>query len=412
MSPSPDAILARARDTAAQMNDRLARWCAIPSHAANPPGQRQMANVVAGAFGRVRGRVEQERVGPGGLSALHIRSPERAGPCVLLVGHYDTVPHDGPSPEPEVVLDGNRIWARGAADMKGGLVVMLAAIQLLEAGAGSPPPWMAIVVPDEELGTPWSRSLLVTAAESAAAALVFEPALPDGRIVRARKGVGTVTIVVRGRSAHAGRNPDLGRSAIAALAEVVGRIEALADGHDGTTVAVTTIGGGSAANAIPAEARAQVDVRVERQTEAERVLAGIEQACEEIGRRRSVEIVADGGVHRPPRPVDSATEAIFDCYRTGARAMGIEVDWTDVGGGSDANLLPATVPALDGLGVVGGGLHAPDEYADIRSLPERAALAACLIARIGSAAVTSSGNLGEHANGGALDASDRGTIKD
>jgi len=365
------------------MSDRLARWCAIPSHAADPAGQQRMADELAEAFARLGARVEREPVGPGGLTVLRARSPERPGRPVLLVGHYDTVPHDGPEPQPEVIIDGARLRARGAADMKGGLVVMTAALALVESTAmGSPPPWEAIVVPDEEIGTPWSRVALATAAEGAAAALVFEPSLPDGRIVRARKGVGTVTIGVTGRAAHAGRSPEAGRSAIAALAEIVGRVEALADGPRGTTVAVTTIGGGSAANVVPAEARAQVDVRVERQSESARVLAAIERVSQEIGRRRAVAISVGGGVHRPPRPVDPATRGIFEAYRSAGRAMGVEIDWADVGGGSDANLLPAAVPVLDGLGVVGGGLHAPDEYAELPSLPLRAALAASLMGRI------------------------------
>lgn len=370
--------------SARRMGERLARWCAIPSHAGDPIGQRRMADEVAGALTGLGARIDREPVGPEGLPALRASSPERAGRPVLLVGHYDTVPHDGPAARPEVRVEGVRLRARGAADMKGGLVVMGGALEIVEAGAlGPPPPWRVIVVPDEEIGTPWSRGLLATACEGAVAALVFEPSLEDGRLVRSRKGVGTVSIDVVGRSAHAGRDPATGRSAIAALAELVPGIEALADEGSGTTVAVTTVGGGSASNVIAAGACAQVDVRVGRPSESDRVLAGIERIAREVAGQRGVEIAVDGGVHRPPRPVDAGSTALFEAYRSAGRTMGLEIDWADVGGGSDANLIPPEMPVLDGLGAVGGGLHAPDEYAYLPSLPVRAALAAALIAHIG-----------------------------
>lgn len=380
---APGAVLAAARASSTQMSQRLGRWCAIPSHAGDPVGQRRMAEEVGRGFIELGARVDREPVGPDGLPALRVRSAARTGRRVLLVGHYDTVPHDGAARDPDVVIDGERLQARGAADMKGGLVVMIAALALVEEVVlGSPPPWEAVIVPDEEIGTPWSRSLLAEASQGAAGALVFEPSLPDGRIVRARKGVGTITIDVRGQAAHAGRDPDGGRSAIAALSELVAPLERLTDRSAGTTVAVTTIRGGSAPNVIPADAVAQVDLRVERPSESARVVADIERLCGETARRHELEIAIGGGVHRPPRPAGAAAQALFETYREAGRLMGLDIDWVDVGGGSDANLIPCEVPVLDGLGVVGGGLHGPDEYADLASLPVRAALAACLIAGI------------------------------
>jgi glutamate carboxypeptidase len=361
----------------------LARWCAIPSHAGDPAGRRRMADELARAFGGL-GRASLEPVGPESDPLVRVRSPARPGGRVLLVGHYDTVPNDGGGPTPAVAVAGDRILARGAADMKGGLVVVLEALRLLEDGPGAAPAWEVVVVPDEEIGTPWSRGSLADAARGAAAALVFEPALPDGRIVRARKGVGTLRLEVVGRPAHAGRDPHRGRSAVAALAELVGRVEACGDPATGTVVTVTTIAGGSAPNVVPGSAAADVDVRVDAAPEAERVLAAIGSAAREVAAARGVAIESHGGVHRPPLIPTPAAEELFRAYRDGARALGVAVDWADVGGGSDANLLAhAGPPVLDGLGPVGGGLHSPDEYALIPSLDERAALAAALMRALG-----------------------------
>lgn len=358
----------------------LARWCAIPSHAGDPEGTRRMARELTAAFAEV-GATALEPVGPGGEPIVLARSPERPGRRVLLVGHYDTVPHDGPGRDPAVAVEGDRIAARGAADMKGGLVVMLEALRTLEAGPAPAPAWEALIVPDEEIGTPWSRVRLLEAAHRVAAALVFEPALAGGRVARARKGVGTLTLDVAGRAAHAGREPHLGRSAVAALAELVGRVEALADPAAGTTVTVTSVAGGSAPNVVPSAATARVDLRADSDREAARVVAGARAAAAEVAARREVAIEVGGGVHRPPKPVDAASEALFEAYRAAGQRVGVAIDWADAGGASDANLLAAAgVPVLDGLGAVGGGLHAPGEYALIASLDERAALAAALMA--------------------------------
>jgi glutamate carboxypeptidase len=275
-----------------------------------------------------------------------------------------------------------RIVARGSADMKGGLVVMVEALTRVEAG-GSPPSWHVVMVPDEEIGTPWSRTILREAADQSTVALVFEPATANGGLVRRRKGVGTIAITIAGRAAHAGRNPWEGRSAIAAMADLIPRIDALGNRAAGTYVNVTTATAGSAANVIAATARLQVDVRVDSASESERVLAGIGDAARTVGTDRGVEVMVTGGLHRPAMVANPAADALVELYRTAAAVRGLEISWTDVGGGSDANLIAqAGIPVLDGLGVVGGDLHGPDEYALIDSLDERADLTRDLLAAI------------------------------
>lgn len=189
-----------------ELVDLLARWCRIPSHADNRDGLMAMADELIAVLTPIAGRVAVHPVGPHLLPVVQAWSPPRSTPSVLLAGHFDTVPHDGAETTPDVRMVNGRIVARGTADMKGGLVVMVEALGRVEAD-GTPPSWHVVIVPDEEIGTPWSRAILRDAAERATVALVFEPATADGGLVRRRKGVGTVAIAITGRAAHAGRNP-------------------------------------------------------------------------------------------------------------------------------------------------------------------------------------------------------------
>lgn len=350
----------------------LTRWCEIASDRTTPAGQVAMADEVVAALAPIAGDVRRESVGPAGLPLVRARSAERAGPRVLLVGHLDTVPHDGPGPAPATHVEGGRLYGRGTADMKGGLVVMVEALARAEASRHAPA-WEVIVVPDEEIGTPWSADVLMAAARGAAVALVMEPATIDGGLVRRRKGVGTIRVQIDGRAAHAGRNPQDGRSAIAAMAALVAPIEQLADLAAGTYVNVTMASGGSATNVIAPHAALEVDLRVDATAEAERVMAGIATSARDVAAQHEVSIAVTGGLHRPPMPFHEGSERLFTAYRDIVRAGGGDVSWSDVGGGSDANLVAqAGVPVLDGLGVRGGDLHGPAEFAEIASIEERA----------------------------------------
>lgn len=365
--------------TRERLTNRLAKWCRIPTHAAAPAGQEIMAATLSDALLALTSDVVRVPVGPSGAAVVHARSTSGTGSPVLLVGHYDTVPHTGPDEIPPVTIRNERLYGRGAADMKGGLVVMMEALAQLESRA-SRPSWEVLIVPDEEIGTPWSQDILLHAAEAAACALVLEPATVGGHLVRRRKGVGTVALEIGGRAAHAGRNPQEGRSAIAAMADSIIAIERLADHQLGTFVSVTTAAGGIAANVIPDTARLQIDIRVDSSDEAERVLDGIEAVTGEVAQRHEVTITRTGSLHRPPMPLHDDSHQLFERYRAAAERRGVTIDWVDVGGGSDANIVAqAGLPVLDGLGVCGADLHGPGEYAELASLSERADLLAELL---------------------------------
>ncbi len=350
----------------------LRSWCEIASDRTTPTGLEVMADQLAAALTPIAGDVRRESVGPAGLPLVRARSVERPGGRVLLVGHLDTVPHDGPGSTPLTRVERGRLFGRGAADMKGGLVVMVEALARAEA-RGQAPPWEVMIVPDEEIGTPWSADALFAAAGEARVALVLEPATADGGLVRRRKGVGTIRVQFAGRAAHAGRNPQEGRSAIAAMAALVAPAEQLADVSAGTFVNVTMASGGTATNVIAARAGIEIDVRVDTSAEADRVRAGVAALAEQVAATHGVAVEVAGGLHRPPMPVHDGSERLFTSYRDIVRAGGDDVTWHDVGGGSDANLVAqAGIPVLDGLGVRGGDLHGPNEFAEIASIEQRA----------------------------------------
>jgi glutamate carboxypeptidase len=230
---------------------------------------------------------------------------------------------------------------------------------------------------DEEIGSPTSRSLIEGLARHSAYALVLESPLPGGRLKTARKGVGGFTVEIEGKAAHAGVEPEKGISAVTELARQVLRINALAEPSAGTTLNVGVVEGGTTPNVVPARARARVDVRVTTAAEAQRTEKAL-RALAPVTPGARLTVV--GGFNRPPMERTPAIAALFDNARRIGETLGLFLTEGSTGGGSDGNLTAALgVPTLDGLGALGGGAHADDEHILIDSLPERAALLACLL---------------------------------
>lgn len=299
-----------------------------------------------------------------------------AGPSpVLLLGHLDTVWERGAFGG-GFESDGGRATGPGVFDMKGGVVVGLAALEALSALGGARPPLVLLLTGDEEVGSPSSRGPIEYEAGSSRAVLVLEP--PSGAALKlARKGVGTFRLSLRGRAAHAGLEPDRGVNAVSELARLVAEVEALADPDAGTTVTPTVLRGGGHTNVVPDSAELLIDVRFPSAGEAARVESGLRGLRP---RHPEATLEVGGGSNRPPLE-PAASEKLFSL----ARASALELGWpglagTRVGGGSDGNFTAALgIPTLDGLGIIGGGAHARGEWADLGSIPERAALlAACL----------------------------------
>jgi len=305
---------------------------------------------------------------------------------ILLVGHYDTV-FSADHPFQEVHQDGDdTLRGPGVADLKGGLIAMRHALEVLEDRGvltdGPVPVGVDILVnPDEEIGSPSSKEALATAARRAEIGLVYEPALPDGSLVSGRKGSGNYSLVVRGRAAHAGREPHLGRNAIVAMAGAVQAIAELNGARPGATVNVGTIRGGTSNNIVPALAMADINIRITEGAHADWFDEELRRITTEVGIPDGFEAVLHGGFGRIPKPVTPALDELLGRVAGAGRRLGTELTWQATGGCSDGNdLAAAGLVNVDTMGVHGGDIHSDGEWMRISSLVERAALSALVVA--------------------------------
>lgn len=313
----------------------------------------------------------------GQLLAIADETNGRAG-RQLLLGHCDTVWQIGTLEKMPVESRQGRLHGPGVYDMKGGLVQAIFAVEALrDLGIAPPLAPLFFINSDEEIGSADSADRIRQLAQQVDRAMVMEPSLgPDGKLKTARKGVGRFVITITGRAAHAGLDPDKGVSAILELSHVVQALHALNDPEAGTTVNVGTIDGGARPNVVAAQSRAQVDVRVRTEAIARRVEAAIHGLQPTVA---GTEIKVEGNIGRPPLERTAGNRKLWHRALEAADSLGITIDEGDAGGGSDGNWTSLYTPTLDGLGAVGDGAHALDEHVIEETMPERAALLACLL---------------------------------
>jgi glutamate carboxypeptidase len=329
-----------------------------------------------GDTAEIRERVASELRAVGAEVARHgdhlVGELTGEGAPLLLLAHMDTVWPRGTLARMPWRIDDGRAYGPGAYDMKSGIVILLEAIRR----ANTRRALRVVVTADEEIGTPTGREVLAHAAQGAAAAFVVEPPDSDGHLKTARKGLGRFSVAVTGRSAHASV-PSSGVNAIEELAHQILRLQQASDPEHGLTFSVGVVAGGTSENVVPAEALAKVDVRVARMEDrdhAEQVLASLEPVLQ------GTSIAIGGGWTRPPLERSEGSAALFARAREAGRELGLDLQETSSGGGSDGNLVGVLgVPVLDGLGAIGAGAHALDEHVVIESLPVRAELLARLL---------------------------------
>ncbi len=344
-----------------------------PSH--ELPAVEASAAAVAALIERRLGTPAELVASPAGP---HVHWRGEGAPRVLLVGHHDTVfPHGALAARPFTVVDG-RVTGPGVFDMKGGIVLGVHAVAALADRSGIE----LLFTSDEEVGSGASRALIEERAKACGAALVLEPAADGGAVKIGRKGTGGFEVVVHGRAAHAGLEPEKGVNALVEASRQVLAINELGRPERGTTVTPTVARAGTADNVVPAEARVRVDVRVTELAEADRLEEAM-AALTPFDPAASLEVL--GGLNRPPMP-ESATAELFALAGNVAAAIGVPaLAGVAVGGGSDGNFTAAIgVPTLDGLGVTGGGAHADHEYAEVATMLDRTRLLTALIAAIRS----------------------------
>jgi len=296
---------------------------------------------------------------------------------VLLLGHVDTVFQSGEAARRPFRIEDGRATGPGVFDMKGGLALIVAAMRAMN---GVPRPITVLLTSDEELGSPSSRELIEREANAAHAVLVMEPSLPGGALKTSRKGTGRFTVKATGRAAHAGIDPEKGINAVEEIAHQILELQRLSDPSRGTTVTVGIVQGGTRVNVVPAVAGLEADVRISNNEEAARITAAIQGLRPRVS---GAVLEVRGGINRPPMERSSETARLFVLAKEIASEMGITLEEGSTGGGSDGNFTSALgIPTLDGLGPIGRGAHSLDEYVDVESLPQRAALIAELIRRV------------------------------
>lgn len=380
---------------AAPMLDQVRRWAAVNSGSRNLAGLATVAAMLADAFSVLPGDVRlidpeevvtvnsegQPELLPHGKHLL--LSVRRDAPVrLLLTGHMDTVfPSDHAFQTVRWADDGT-LNGPGVADMKGGLAVMLAALQAVETSAIFAPVGYDVVInSDEELGSASSTGLLREAARGKIAALTYEPALPDGTLAGARAGSGNFSIVVTGRSAHAGRNPDEGRNALLAAADIALRLKA--GGGPALACNPARIDGGGPNNVVPDKAILRVNFRPQTTGAEELAHQLITRSVADVSRLHDVKVTVHGGFGRPPKPMDTKAMPLFNLVKQCGADLGLPIEWRDTGGVCDGNNIAACgVPVVDTMGVRGGAIHSDGEYLIVESLAERAQLSALTMLRI------------------------------
>jgi len=301
---------------------------------------------------------------------------------IMVLGHIDTVYQAGTLAKMPFRISRGCAWGPGAFDMKAGLVLALFAVDALKAlGARPTKRFVFFWNTDEEIGSETSRREIEKEARRSELVLVLEPSLgPEGRLKTARRGVGTAEVIVTGRAAHAGINPREGVNAVHELALQIGRLMKMNDARRGITVQATVIAGGTVSNVVPEHARAEVDIRYTRLADA----PGLDRKLHALRPiLKGARIEVRGGVNRPPLERTAGGSRLFQHAQSLMREIGVSLGEASTGGGSDGNLTAALgVPTLDGLGAVGDGAHSSREHVVIRTLPERAALLAGLLATL------------------------------
>ncbi|MDX9912230.1 MAG: M20/M25/M40 family metallo-hydrolase [Phycisphaerales bacterium] len=315
-------------------------------------------------------------------TAVCARTSGRASATrILLAGHLDTVhdPH-GPFRELSIRPDGQTATGPGCVDMKGGLVILVAALESLEA-CGVDVAWSVVLNSDEETGTYCSDRHLREQAAKHDVALTVEPALPKGELAIERPGSGQFFVEVRGRSAHVGRAFTEGVSAVNRLAHELLRIADMPDPARGRIINVGPIEGNRAANAVPDRARAWGNVRYP-DAQIERELGDMLDALA-TPPDATPGVRVERSFNRPPKPLTDSVQKLALLAREAAENLGQSLPFAKTGGVCDGNNMQAAgIPVIDTLGVRGGGLHTPDEWIDLRSLVERCQLLALVIARL------------------------------
>lgn len=391
-----EPLLERLDGEGEAMAARTEAWSAVNSGSFEPAGLTRMRALLLDAFAALPGVIEEvplapsQRVRPDGALAdiehgasIRLRVRPDAAVQVALTGHYDTVfPAAHPFQTPW--REAGALRGPGVADMKGGLSLMLAALETFERAPGERRVGYEVLLsPDEEIGSPASAPLLAELGARAHLGMTYEPCMADGALVDARKGSANYSLAVEGKAAHVGRAFNDGRNAVIAAAEAALQLNALNGARDGVTFNVGAIDGGSAVNVVPERAVLRFNVRApeaESAAWAENEVARIVQAA---GAREGINVHLHGGFTRAPKPLNAAQRTMKDWTRQAGAVLGLDLQFRPSGGVCEGNNLAAAgCPNIDTLGPCGGNLHSDQEFALLSSFAERVKLSLLMLAAL------------------------------
>lgn len=396
-TPEDEAICARIAELESDMQARTFEWAKINTGSWNRAGLDQLAPKLGEAFSALDAEIEMiatqpfEKIGNNGSAeafetgpVIRISSRPQAQMQIVMSGHYDTVfpPHTFTD---ITDIGDDKFNGPGLADMKGGLSIMLGALQAFEAGPLKDKlGYQIVITPDEETGNFASAPFLTEAAQSGAMiGMTYEPCMDTGAMSGGRKGSAVFDVVLHGRSAHAGRAKEEGRSALEAAAAMVVALEHLNGKRDGVTFNVGAIDGGGAVNIVPDLAIVRFGARAPDADAAAWATHKVDQLLADAQARDGISGHVHGGFYRPPKPRNAAQQCLFDAVAQTGKAIGLDLEFVDTGGVCEGNnIFAAGVPNVDTLGVMGGRIHSDEEYVVMSSFVERGQLSALLLNRI------------------------------
>jgi glutamate carboxypeptidase len=385
----------------------LIKWSGINSHSYNLAGLELMREEIKKEFLRLRdslpglkldireldlkeeeyidshGKIQKRRLG----KALSIRklNAKPGAVKILLGGHYDTVfPLDSDFRSAKFIDEDKKILnGPGVADLKGGILVIIKALEEIEQSpCADKILWEVFLNPDEEIGSPGSAHLLEEAAQRNDIGLLYEPSLENGSLAYKRKGSGNFTLIVRGKSAHVGRDFGSGMNAILALAKLIEKINALNQKYLNIIINIGRIEGGGPLNVVPDLAIAKFNIRIDNNEDEEKILTEIKQVINDDPDRK-VQIELYGKFNRKVKDPDIKTQNLFNLVIQCGKELGLDIKTRDTGGCCDGNnLATAGLANVDTLGVRGGAIHSSQEYVIIESLPERIKLTVSLLKKL------------------------------
>ena len=313
--------------------------------------------------------------------ALRIKKRPEAPLQVFLCGHMDTVFEKEHHFQKVRYIDEDTINGPGVTDLKGGIMVMIKALEAFEQSPWAEHiGWEILFNPDEEIGSPGSAALIKEAAGRVDLGMIYEPCFPDGNLAGSRKGSGNFTAVCYGKAAHAGREHHLGRNAIRSLCDFISAIDQLNGKREGVTFNPGYIHGGGATNIVPDRCMSRFNIRIEKPEDEAWCLEQMQMLVDAVGAKDGIRLELHGGFGRRPKVLTPANQRLLSLAKECGEALGLAIDIKPTGGCCDGNnLASAGIPNIDTLGVQGDHIHSDKEYMKISSLVPRARLSASLL---------------------------------